>query len=158
MPRSPGRKKRKLLCGAFHQSFVCELGGDGGMRKGHRPFTQRSRSREEVERGSVCVRERERERERERKGQHVGKRELMFREGICLGYYCNREWRWVVIDWDNWGGNKRCFVHFRIQVRGSSQSREGKCGLLCLCQLQKPHHSPWNERDDTTKRGAHQYA
>ena len=53
-----------VLCGAFHQSFVCELGGDGGMRKGHRPFTQRSRSREEVERGSVCVCEREREREK----------------------------------------------------------------------------------------------
>ena len=27
-----------MLCGAFHQSFVCELGGDGGMRKGHRPI------------------------------------------------------------------------------------------------------------------------
>ena len=39
-----------------------------------------------------------------------------------------------MIDWDNWGENKCCFVHFRIQVRGSSHSREGKCGLLCLCQ------------------------
>ena len=60
------------------------------MRKGHRPFTQRSRSREDVERGSVCVCVRERERE----GQHVGKRELTFREGICLSYYCNQEWSW----------------------------------------------------------------
>ena len=57
----------------------------GGMRKDHRliaPFTvatQHSQSREEVERGSVCVCE------RERKGQHVGKREFTFREGICLG-------------------------------------------------------------------------
>ena len=44
----------------------------------------------------------------------------------------------IVIDWDNWGGNKRCFVHFRIQVRGLSHRREGKCGLLCLCQLHSP--------------------
>ena len=39
-----------LLCGAFHQSFVCELGGDGGMRKGHRPihtaFTKQGGGRE----------------------------------------------------------------------------------------------------------------
>ena len=42
----------------------------------------------------------------------------------------------IVIDWDNWGGNKRCFVLFRIQERGLSYRREGKCGLLCLCQLQ----------------------
>ena len=41
-----------------------------------------------------------------------------------------------MIDWDNWGGNKHCFVPFRIQVRGLSHRREGKCGLLCLCQLQ----------------------
>ena len=77
----------------------------GGREKVIAPFTQHSRSREEVERGSVfacvcgvcvcvCVCVCERERERERKGQHVGKLKFTFREGICLGYYCNREWNW----------------------------------------------------------------
>ena len=28
------------------------------------------------------------------------------------------------------------FVPFRIQERGLSHRREGKCGLLCLCQQQ----------------------
>ena len=36
----------------------------GGREKVIAPFTQRSRSMEEVERGSVCVCEREREREK----------------------------------------------------------------------------------------------
>ena len=83
------------MCGAFHQSFVCELGGDGGMRKGHRPIhTEFAKQGGGRERKGVRVRE------RERKGQHVGKQELMFREGICLGYYCNCEWRW---DYDRLG-------------------------------------------------------
>ena len=51
------------------------------MRRGHQPihtaFAKQGGSRE-----------------REREKQHVGKREFTFREGICLGYYCNREWSW----------------------------------------------------------------
>ena len=69
-------------------------GGDGGDEKRSSPHSHSvreagRRSREEVC-VCVCVRERERERERERQGQHVGKREFTFKEGICLGYYCNR--------------------------------------------------------------------
>ena len=52
------------------------------MRKGHRPihtvFAKQGGGRE---RKCVCVRVRE----RERQGQHVGKREFTFREGICVG-------------------------------------------------------------------------
>ena len=73
------------------------------MTKGHRPIhTAFAKQGGGGERKCVCVCERERERERERKrererereGQYVGKREFTFREGICLGYYCNQEWSW----------------------------------------------------------------
>ena len=55
-----------MLCGAFHQSFVCKLGGDGEDEKRSPPHSHSVREagrrlREEV---CACVREREREREK----------------------------------------------------------------------------------------------
>ena len=95
-----------MLCGAFYQSFVCELGecwmtrGDGGMRKGHYPihtaFAKQGGGRE---RNCVCVCVRERERERQ--GQHVGKRDLRSGKGFVWVTIAIGSGSGIVIDWDN---------------------------------------------------------
>ena len=81
----------------------------------------------------ACVCEREREREREKVNTWVSGN-LRSGKGFVWVTIAIGSGAGIVIDWDNWGGNKRCFVPFWIQVRGLSHRREGKCGLLCLCQ------------------------
>ena len=92
------------------------------MRRGHQPIHTTFAKQE----GS---RERERERERDRVSTWVDGN-LRSGKGFVWVTIAIGSGAGVVINWDNWGVDKRCFVPLWIQVRGLSSRREGKCGFF----------------------------